>query len=495
MQNLPSFFDEFCSIEQKPLDFPKDSHFAHLQNGTKPNQPLELIEETFGADLKTRVVAKYPSDTDFQTLITACGANLYLSDVEKLFNAIKSNDTTMACKNYEVEKFNEIRTVEKFKELTSEQLMLLVDTFRTLPTSDGKKNLYDDLPMSKTQPLRNDLKILSLCDSWKELAIEEEYQVALSEFTGKILAYRDLEKGMVIPLPDKEGRPILYRVQSTFNKEGFVPTILVPVNPKESKEVHLIFRGTKTLEQWTKRNSDYNGIGRTIFEKYQEELLANLNVALTDEETILNIGGHSLGGADAQRALVTILENSNSRIKTINMISHNSPRPEPELNLRLKKAILTTEIMVNLTHVRFFDKSYEDGAQKAGNIFLGADHDGQWVGEDKELFKNSSKITRRLLDITIKENPGYIQGALQRHTYRAFLTKGRNWEWRKDPKKNDEEQRLRMEDIFARYHYQSPDGGLLNVVYQFGQLGSPFRNGLALLTHGVAQVAAPWLTQ
>lgn len=503
----------------------------------------QILAETYSNRLANLVWDRYQFDkVDGLTVglikqaLVGIAGSVRQNDLETLFLGIKhkreENPTkpmkVMRSYNY-LKKLNShmvksISEAKSFDELSPEQIQFLMLAFRTLPAKENEQTnpehilnvLYPnkDLDTALTQNstayvFLHDvelLKILSRCDKLdlkgrKDVGSDEEqHQIATSEYVGKTLAYRDLTKGMVVSIPDINNKQHFYVVEESSNKDGLIPALLVPLNKKQNPyqsklpAVHLIYRGTASNVQW-RRNIDHTGVGRSEYEKQSAHILNMIENYLKKSDTKdidLHIDGHSLGGCDSQRGAVSILEaivnsfkkenNIYKKIKRIVITTHNAPRPEPDLNLRLKKAIAALHLMtednpisIELTHIQYFDENEEDVVQKCGYILLGADRDSQIVEVNGKkminLFRDTPFLKRKMIAIRLKGKYGTVDGILPRHTSRPFdplLNPSLKWEVKQKYDDKDESSLKLMEHILAdSYYYNSDKKGLYSTLKWF----------------------------
>lgn len=120
-----------------------------------------------------------------------------------------------------------------------------------------------------------------------------------------------------------------------------------------------MFRGTDGLESAKRDILDPEGIGKTVFNKAEEEIARMINsYCESTANPALEISGHSLGGIDAQRATVLCVKlfNDNSkqpisRLSRISCFAFCSPKLDaPTIDLweveiqKLKNSPLKLEI-------------------------------------------------------------------------------------------------------------------------------------------------------
>lgn len=451
---------------------------------------FRLLQETYGTQLAASVLARYDVELegnpltggDVKRIMVGIGAHVEIDHLKGLFDDIKKEETALIAlqcakrllptkdtSNERLDLYNSIKAANKFEDLNSEQIGFLLSAYRTIPTTMGQGKirdvLYPGLRISKTPfsdkfpPFLEDLKFLETVEQWSELILEH-YALSISEYVGKTLAYRDLKEGLIVAIPSPENKPIYYRVYKSFDKEGVIPALLVPINYKkdpnyipdssadkrhlpDKENIHLVFRGTTSMQQLY-RDLDWRGVGKKTFYDACPAIMDMVTDYLKEnksKDVALFIEGHSLGGCDTQRGLIKILEMATkypSKWKAVKMLhatTHNSPRPEHSLNQRFKKALAAMlekgiQIPMHLTHVRYFDNRGEDFIQMWGDILIGADKDrGDPVvvngKKEKEIFHHT--VLRQLIDIKI---PG-INNPIDLHNYKAFNNKfGGQADWK-----------------------------------------------------------------
>jgi hypothetical protein len=450
----------------------------------------QIFKENYGRFLTDIVWYRYEFDKlktvtmgDLKNALTAAAANVRKLDLEYLFMEMQRYDDDkgmldLRCGDYlrtiNEELFDNIRKRESFEDLKNEEIDFLCSAFRTFPYEgkflDTLSMMYTDEKIQKlknstpsvpsTKALINDVDLLENLRYWDQLELKgddnghdlgiHQHRTAITEYMGKTLAYNDLQVGMVLKIPSKEGKPIYYVVEDRVDNKGVVSFLVVPLvkelvkdNENSREEAYLLFRGTASLEQVI-RDIDFTGVGKKHFETYQDAILKMVEryAEKAQSPIDLNITGHSLGGCDSQRALVLILEafiNANlysplRGIKKVIVTTHNSPRPEEGLNKRLKKLVeilkkMCTreedrrEIHIDILHIRYFDKKNQpDLVHTFGGILGGADDDGTKVTVNGKktsvVFKDCEFVQVGIIDIEIQEEYSFIK-TVNLHVIRA----------------------------------------------------------------------------
>lgn len=181
------------------------------------------------------------------------------------------------------------------------------------------KNSRKMRPLIFSAPPENEITFKSLEKEAKEYrkgkdAIEQLY--ASGEYLFHYLSYKDLKDGMIVPVINDEGALIQYKVTNLIERRGLHAFALAPL--KGPSEVKILFRGTADLDSLN-RDVDKQGAGYKQMIHKEKTILKRLNDVLAIErkrlsdeklpdDVKLSIGGHSLGGADAQNFSVLLLK-------------------------------------------------------------------------------------------------------------------------------------------------------------------------------------------
>ncbi len=109
---------------------------------------------------------------------------------------------------------------------------------------------------------------------------------------------------------DDDGNPVdvEYKINRVDTPEGLNAFILEPVDGKS--EIKVVFVGTKDLPGVV-RDMEDEAAGQESFEQHKDKVLAKLNEAvgkIEGDSVKINVIGHSLGGADAQRLVQNIVQ-------------------------------------------------------------------------------------------------------------------------------------------------------------------------------------------
>lgn len=177
---------------------------------------------------------------------------------------------------------------------------ILLSTFVFTSLSSATKTKYHD-------PLEQDTAFIKSCFLTRVFNFNHNQHIAASEYLAHDMAYADLREGQVIPLKEKDSHFTFVKVSKGINKEGYVCFILTPLQEKMHKDnfqVRILFRGTHDIKSLRRLSEPYSA-GHLSFKHHQKELLESIHDVIPADATHVHTEyfGHSLGGADAQRAV------------------------------------------------------------------------------------------------------------------------------------------------------------------------------------------------
>jgi hypothetical protein len=466
-------------------------------NGLNHQLVIATIAKTFGVEMAERMTRRYRLDKEgsitigeLKRILVGLSANLRVSDLDLLFQKIKqgnhSDILVTEMKKYRPDLFERMKSGEH---PTATDYAFAVEMLRLVRVNGEALSVVQALFSDKKEAEEvyeghndhynhfvewMDYKAIFHAAAWNQLrtdipGVKNSYDLALAEFFGKSLAYDELRKGMVFTIPNRDSQkdPGIYSLADSLalRSDGVHGFFFreEQLQPGEKQNIHLAFRGTAFSNQMLDaeaslhRDGAIHQIGKSQFSKREGEILFRLKQLLESEpnrEIDLTISGHSLGGADAQRALVLITEavansDENSplrRIRKIHCIPHNAPGLEASLNQRFENAInKIKETQLEIDYVmhwfRLEGEYAQDLVQQVGDGFVGANLAGR-----ENLQLRVHNVYNDHLAVNTIFTPGGIQTALDVHSQRVFNPLLHP----NDPKIESIDQKERIEAILNR---------------------------------------------
>lgn len=154
--------------------------------------------------------------------------------------------------------------------------------------------------------LVQDKDFIKTCKLAHVFNFEKNQHIAASEYLSHDVAYADLIEGQILPVKEKDNHFTYVKVSKIINKEGYVCFILTPLQEKmhqDEFQVRVLYRGTHDTKSLRRLQEPYSA-GHLSFKHNQKELLESIAevVPAVAKHVQTEYYGHSLGGADAQRA-------------------------------------------------------------------------------------------------------------------------------------------------------------------------------------------------
>jgi len=203
-----------------------------------------------------------------------------------------------------------------------------------------------------------------------------EFFYASRELLAKSVSCADPENvfdGAVIAVFSEElGRRVFYTLKGQIHESGLHAYLFVPLEKGNNLPVNLIFRGTKGHASFG-RDLDPEGIGKRVFAANIDKIEALVRKAKTSQIEVI---GHSLGAADAQRAVALLVDpNRGFNFEEISLYAFCAPKLEIERVNQWKEELKTLAkdnrhpvIRLNFAHhekdvVTWTGDSYLSGAE------------------------------------------------------------------------------------------------------------------------------------
>ena len=205
-----------------------------------------------------------------------------------------------------------------------------------------------------------------------------EFFYATRELLAKSVSYADPKSvfdGAVIPVFSEElGRRVFYTLKGQIHESGLHAYLFVPIEKGEKLPAHLVFRGTNGHAS-IGRDLDPKGIGKRVFAASIDKIEALVREAKTSQIEVI---GHSLGAADAQRAVALLVDpNRGFDFKEISLYAFCAPKLEIERVNQWKEDLRTLATENKHPVIRLnFAHHEQDAITWPGDSYLsGADLD------------------------------------------------------------------------------------------------------------------------
>jgi len=328
--------DKISSIEELKM--------VLAQGGAK-QATFDLAKKFFGNELVERAIQssnfqKWPdqlSHTHVLILLGTIGHTLTIDDLEQCFAELKAGDTTR-----EILKQSQIPYLRMWWAGTARQLPNywldhLLQLFRNpiqMLDPTYEKSLGDELfelGIHKTRTLA-----YTYYDYATKRLIEEgdrtrpEFYIAPREQLAKFVAYANpntTKNGMIVPVFNaSRGQVDYYQLKDQVHYCGLNGYFFTPLTAGLDLPAQLIFRGTDDQAS-AHRDLDPTGVGKRTFDARAGFIQGMLEAyAKTTPHAKVEILGHSLGAADAQRALINLIAANNFHYEEIKLFAYCSPK-------------------------------------------------------------------------------------------------------------------------------------------------------------------------
>ena len=176
-----------------------------------------------------------------------------------------------------------------------------------------------------------------------------EFPYASRELLARKFAYvssKNVKVGALVPIFNHEtGRVFDYLLKGQVHKNGLHCYVLVPLKDDPRLPVQLIFRGTSGRSSIL-RNLDPSGVGKRAFDSCVDEILSLLQDCKNYKIEVI---GHSLGAADAQRAMV-LLTGTQTPFRKLTLFAFCTPKLDVETVNQWKENLrsLPPEMQIHL---------------------------------------------------------------------------------------------------------------------------------------------------
>ncbi|NGX50911.1 MAG: hypothetical protein K1060chlam2_00763 [Chlamydiae bacterium] len=317
-----------------------------LSEGGKRQNVLHILRTLFGAKLVERALQSGLGETlpeqlkkmDALHLVGAIGQAITVDDLEQFFAELKAGDTSR-----EILKYAQIPYLRMWWSKTAKQLptfwidhllklfrnpMEMIDPQHETPL--GREILDAGLRKSRVLALTYyDYATKELIKQGDRTKLE--FFFAPREALAKIYAYTNPKatpNGAIVPIFNVESEQVDYYQQSgQVHESGLNAYFLTPFDSKKGLPAKLIFRGTHDTAS-AHRDFDPSGVGKRVFDRCASRIQDMIaSYASRVDSARIEVIGHSLGGSDAQRAIINLIDPSNElKFDDIKLFSFSAPR-------------------------------------------------------------------------------------------------------------------------------------------------------------------------
>lgn len=221
-----------------------------------------------------------------------------------------------------------------------------------------------------------------------------EFPLVPHEMLSRVVAYakpESIELGAIIPVFNEEIPGIAYyQLASRFNQAGIHAYLFTPIHHPDLP-AKLIFRGTGGQES-LQRDME-SSVGKETFHQFSEELLNMIPIL---QPSKIDICGHSLGAADAQRMAALIVDkiaNEELPVERVRMFAYCSPKIDLETVNEWKKNIDRLSERENPPQIElWYAEHAHDLVTWAGESNLPGSHHHPFIHSNHLLVESTSKI-------------------------------------------------------------------------------------------------------
>lgn len=361
----------------------------HFKNHTLNYHELFLIQTKMGKDLFEKILKKYSlSSEDFTlddlrmviigvivncnksweenqfilALLEVCNIDKNLENnqaIEQLSSKVKLDDVV----------FKRISQETLRKTFFDEKLKFFKEHF--LSNWDFLFPIRFKANKAFKRDYKSSLAIASINDwQYKKDSLVQEF--ASDEYLFNNLSTADFQDDTVLPILDKDGKKIFYKVKNFIDEKSIHGFALIPIDPKESLDIKVVFKNSKNLSEAILDREHY--LPYQEFKQHKKYVMQQLNEIIekfkqhpdmSEEQTqsiSLNIGGQGTGGTLASHLMHEIInqkahfltkdflqENPTEHQKTVSSLFYNNITQqflhENSLSSSRSKSKLSTKIM------------------------------------------------------------------------------------------------------------------------------------------------------
>ncbi|MCP5504301.1 MAG: hypothetical protein H7A41_04020 [Chlamydiales bacterium] len=307
-----------------------------LNNGGRKEAYRHLLITLYGKKLTQRAFPKQWEGTLSRDhcieILERIGQSITLDDLEEYYAELKSGTIKSEVLKHAMVPYLRMWWAGSVRDLPPYWMKHFLALFR-----DPIKEMKLEINLGKTSYIDREATIYTHY-SHKLKHLQEkgdrtrpEFFYAAPELLARSIPYanpRSVFDGAIIPVFNQElGREVFYTLKGQIHDNGLHAYLFVPIEKGENLSAQLLFRGTNGYAS-VGRDIDSKGIGKRVFAANAhkiEHLIKKANVSK------IEVVGHSLGAADAQRAVALFVDPLRKfDFKEISLFAFCAPRLEIE---------------------------------------------------------------------------------------------------------------------------------------------------------------------
>ncbi len=361
------------------------------ESGVNANEFFQTLKAVYGDELIGRVqqsglTHNWPVNMQrrhcLETL-AAVGHSVTLKDLNAMWAQLREMPA-----DADVRKFLDIdsptlNSVDRVEDLPPEQFKKLMRFLRNpiaFLEPFSSKTLWQEIAalpktsdkkyMANTRYEESMERLFSVADRTKP-----EFSFGPHEHLAKFVAYAKpstVQDGMIIPIYTNE-KLVYYKLEAHINSRGLIAYLFTPIDGNPAHPAQLLFRGTNGMQSIS-RDMDVQGVGKAIFEKNAIDIQKMVEKAGVEK---LDICGHSLGAADAQRAVASFVDHivknpESAQLKDIRLFAYCSPKLDVATVHQWKSNLKVLADRETPPHIELFFAEHEnDLVTRSGDENLG----------------------------------------------------------------------------------------------------------------------------
>lgn len=291
----------------------KDRLTQFLKHGGAQEDYLELLKCLYGDKLVEKAFPKEWKDPLTKEhcveILERVGHGITLDDLEGYYAELKSSDIKCEILKYAMVPYLRMWRAGSVQELPPYWMSHFIDLFR-----NPLKELEIEVGFDKINYINREARLYTYYGRQVSSLMKNgdrsrpEFFFASRELLAKSIAYaapQSVVDGAVIPVFNEEiGRQVFYTLKGQIHDSGLHAYLFVPIEGSARYPAQLIFRGTNGSAS-VGRDLDSKGIGKRVFAANKNKIEALVKEA---KATKIEVIGHSLGAADAQRAVALLVD-------------------------------------------------------------------------------------------------------------------------------------------------------------------------------------------